>query len=66
MRANANYTIISSERLNATEELVIGYNEKAPAPYVCWYCKSGNDYYWGMYCGTLKDAMTTLEERLNR
>lgn len=66
MRINAGYIIIDSRRINAGNELVIGYNVAAPAPYVCWYCKGGNDYYWGMYCGTLKDAMTALEERLNR
>ena len=44
-RSNQGYEIIESCTIGSTE-LVIGYNPKAPNPYVCWYCKGGDNYYW--------------------
>ena len=34
-------------------ELVIGHNPKAPNPDVCWYCKGGDNYFWGHYCNAV-------------
>ena len=48
-RSNGGYEIIESCTIGSTE-LVIGHNPKAPNPYVCWYCKGGDNYYWGCYC----------------
>ena len=45
-RSNQGYEIIESCTIGSTE-LVIGHNPKAPNPYVCWYCKGGDNYYWG-------------------
>ena len=48
-RINSGYEIIESHTIGSNE-LVIGHNDKAPNPYVCWYCKNGSDYFWGYYC----------------
>ena len=48
-RSNQGYEIIESCTIGSTE-LVIGHNPKAPNPYVCWYCKGGDNYFWGHYC----------------
>ena len=61
-RFNQNYEIIESCTIGSTE-LVIGYNPKAPSPYVCWYCRGGDDYYWGTYCNTMEAARGNLRER---
>ena len=42
-RSNQNHEIIESCTIGSTE-LVIGHNPKAPNPYVCWYCKGGDNY----------------------
>lgn len=55
-RSNQGYEIIESCTIGSTE-LVIGYNPKAPNPYVCWYCKGGDNYYWGCYCNELSATM---------
>ena len=39
------------------------HHPKAPNPYVCWYCKGGDNYYWGCYCNTLEAAREKLNER---
>ena len=54
-RSNQGYAIIESCTIGNTE-LVIGHHPKAPNPYVCWYCKGGDNYYWGCYCNTLEAA----------
>ena len=61
-RSNQGYAIIESCTIGNTE-LVIGHHPKAPNPYVCWYCKGGDNYYWGCYCNTLEAAREKLNER---
>lgn len=61
-RVTQGYQIIESCKLGA-KELVIGYSNHAPSPYVCWYCKNHEDYYWGYYCNTLQQAQANLSER---
>ena len=61
-RSNSGYEIIESCTIG-NKELVIGHHPAAPNPYVCWYCKGGNDYYWGFYCNELSDARDKLNER---
>lgn len=63
-RVNANYEIIASVPLDRTHEIVVGRNPAAAAPYVCWYCHNGNDYDTGIYCGTFRDAMEAMSERI--
>lgn len=63
-RENAGYTIIQSVRLDASHELVIGRHPSAPAPYVCWYCRNGDDYDTGGYCRTYRQALLVLAERI--
>ena len=63
-RSNQNYEIIESCTIGS-KELVIGHNPKAPNPYVCWYCKGGDNYYWGCYCNELSAARESLSERYN-
>lgn len=46
-RINGGYEIIESCTIGSTE-LVIGHNPKAPNPYVCWYCKGGDNYFRGI------------------
>lgn len=64
IRSNQGYEIIESCTIGSTE-LVIGHNPKAPNPYVCWYCKGGDNYYWGCYCNELSAARENLSERYN-
>lgn len=64
-RSNQNYEVIESCTIGSTE-LVIGHNPKAPNPYVCWYCKGGDNYYWGCYCNELSEARESLSERYNK
>ena len=61
-RSNQGYEIIESCTIGSTE-LVIGHNPKAPNPYVCWYCKGGDNYFWGHYCTELSAAREKLNER---
>ena len=64
-RSNQGYEIIESCTIGSTE-LVIGHNPKAPNPYVCWYCKGGDNYYWGCYCNELSEERESLSERYNK
>lgn len=64
-RSNQGYEIIESCTIGSTE-LVIGHNPKAPNPYVCWYCKGSDNYYWGCYCNELSAARESLSERYNK
>lgn len=61
-RCNRGYEIIESCTVGGTE-LVIGYNPKAVNPYVCWYCKDGDNYFWGYYCNEISEARKILNER---
>ena len=47
-RSNGGYEIIEGCTIGSTE-LVIGHNPKAPNPYVCWYCKGGDNYFLLQY-----------------
>lgn len=58
-RENAGYTITDSVRVG-DYEIVIGERQGAPAPYVCWYCKDGDNYFWGDYCTTRSAALKSL------
>ena len=61
-RINGGYEIIESCTIGNTE-LVIGHHPAAPNPYVCWYCKGCDNYYWGYYCSDLAEAREKLNER---
>ena len=61
-RSNQGYEIIESCTVGSTE-FVIGHNPKAVNPYVCWYCKGGDNYFWGTYCNTIEAARENLSER---
>ena len=62
IRSQQGYEIIESCTIGNTE-LVIGHNSKAPNPYVCWYCKGKDNYFWGYYCNDLLEAREKLNER---
>lgn len=61
-RSNQGYEIIESRTIGSTE-FVIGHNPHAPNPYVCWHCKNGTDYYWGVYVNELAAAKKSFDER---
>ena len=61
-RINQGYEIVESCTIG-NKELVIGHHPKAPNPYVCWYCKGGDNYYYGYYCNTIAEAREKLAER---
>lgn len=61
-RSNQGYKIIESCTIG-NKELVIGHHPKASNPYVCWYCKGGDNYYWGYYCNTFEAVREKLKER---
>ena len=61
-RSNQGYEIIESCTIGSNE-LVIGHNPNAPNPYVCWYCKGGDNYFWGYYCNDISVAREKLNER---
>lgn len=65
MQENQGYKIIKNVRLNDDLELVVGYNEKQMEPYVCWYHRDDNDYYfWGRYTTTYEEANYCLNQRV--
>lgn len=61
-RKNASYTIVQSIMIGDAE-FVIGHNPVAPAPYVTWECKDGNNYFWGHYMAERHQADRDLLER---
>lgn len=63
-RINQGYKIIDSITV-ADVEVIIGHNPRSPNPYVCWYCKGSDYYYWGCYCNTLEAAQRKLSERVD-
>lgn len=63
-RINAGYTIVTALRIDATHEIVIGHNPAAPAPYVCWDCRNGDDYNTGGYCQSYRQALLVMSERI--
>lgn len=62
MRKNAGYTITESIFVGNVE-FVLGENTAAPARFVTWECKDGNNYYWGHY---MTDKLTALRDLLDR
>ena len=64
MRENCGYEIVTAIKTGKGTELVIGHNPKAPSPWVCWYCYGGNSYSTGDYCGTYKQALESLADRI--
>ena len=64
-RENAGYSVTDTLRVG-DYELVIGEHPSAPAPFVCWYCKGGDNYFWGHYTASRADAVRCLCERANR
>ena len=46
VRINAGYVITDSVFIGEAE-FVIGKMPNAPAPFVTWECKDGNNYFWG-------------------
>lgn len=65
IRMNAGYIITDSIHIGKAE-FVLGVNSKAPAQFVTWECKDGNNYFWGHYCTTLFAAQKDLCERATR
>ena len=64
IRENAGYTIVTALRIDSTHEIVIGHRPTAPAPYVCWDCRNGDDYNTGGYCETYRQVLLILSERI--
>jgi hypothetical protein len=62
---NAGYIITDSIHIGKAE-FVLGENPKAPAPFVTWECKDGDNYFWGHYCTTLFAAQKDLCDRAMR
>lgn len=62
-RKNAGYTITDAVKVN-DYEIVIGEKPGAPSPYVCWYCRNGDDYFWGAYVGSHNDALEVMIDRI--
>ena len=61
MRTNAGYTITDSVHIGKAE-FVIGEMPNAPAPFVTWECKNGNNYFWGHYFSTRQAAERAGQE----
>ena len=55
LRMNIGYIITDSIHIGETE-FVIGVHQLIPNHYVTWACKGGNDYFWGHYNLTSRDA----------
>ena len=62
VRMNAGYIITDSIHIGETE-FVIGMSVSAPAQFVTWECKDGNNYYWGHY---LYERMAAEHDLLDR
>ena len=69
-RTNEAWTIEDSIRLNEHEEVVLATRPNKYAPnkieYVTWFCKDGNDYFWGHYTYSMKSAKLDLLERAKK
>lgn len=64
IRENAGYKIIAAIRTGKHEEIVIGHHPTAPAPFVCWDCRNGNDYDNGGYTLNYRQALLVMAERI--
>ena len=62
VRINAGYVITDSVFIGEAE-FVIGKMPNAPAPFVTWECKDGNNYFWGHYLSDRRAAEQDLLER---
>lgn len=62
IRSCQGYEIIKSGRAGE-REVVIGYNPKAPEPYVCWYGRKERGFYWGYYGSSYETVRKKWEER---
>ena len=62
MRKNAGYIITDSIHIGKAE-FVIGEMPNAPAPFVTWECKDGDNYFWGHYLPNRQAAERDLLER---
>ena len=62
VRINAGYVITDSVFIGEAE-FVIGKMPNAPAPFVTWECKDGNNYFWGHYFEDRQSAERDLLER---
>ncbi|MDD4414855.1 MAG: hypothetical protein PHR14_10005 [Oscillospiraceae bacterium] len=62
IRKNAGYTITDSVHVG-NAEFVIGEFPGAPAPFVTWECKDGDNYFWGHYLSSRQNAERDLLER---
>lgn len=65
-RVNCGYEIVTAVPTGTRSELVIGNNPGAVDPWVCWYCYDGNSYSTGDYCGTYKQALESLADRIKK
>lgn len=55
---NAGYFI-----LEKTENVALGFNPEAVAPFVTWGY-NGNDFFWGHYYTNLQNAFDDYKERI--
>ena len=64
-RTNEGFVIIASLPLSEEEELVIGKKDTEFGPlYVNWFCRNGNDYYWGNYSDRYEVMLDCILKRL--
>jgi len=64
VRINQGYTISDSIQIGEME-FVLGKNGSAPAMYVTWACKDGDNYFWGHYFSDPMEAKKDLLGRAN-
>lgn len=61
---NAGYEIIKTE-IVGSKKFALGYNPRAPQPYVTWKCKTAdNDYYHGHYFTNENKALKDFDKRV--
>ncbi len=64
MEQNTGYTIIKAECVGKNE-IVLGYNPKAPEPYVTWKRDAKTkDAHWGHYFSDKNKAIKDFEKRV--
>lgn len=61
---NAGYEIIDRQRAG-NAEIVLGYNARAPEPYVTWKCRHGREYYHGHYFVDEGRAVMDFSKRIH-
>lgn len=66
-RMNEEWTIEDAIRLNENEEVVLATRPNRFSPdgteYVTWFCKNGDNYFWGHYTYSRKSAKLDLCKR---